>query len=194
MAITIDYIKAYVEKKLKPKDEQKFMDSLVSIANLVIYRHFANLNAEECEDARSEAMVSALNAYKKPYVDFDKYDALHYTYTAMRHGIGNYFRKYKDKEINIDPDIFDLVYSNDTQGVYFETVLNQVRNLYDIEYSSACQQFPNLSEVLVPFDEAIERMTIVDSVLVFKAFKQLREEPVDGNFTPIEEFLEQHRG
>jgi len=192
MALTTEYIKKYVDNTLGEQEETLFYNSLVSIANLVIYRHFNNLRQEECNDARSEAIFGALKALEKPFVDFKNNDAMHYVYTNMRHSIHNYFRKYKDREISFSPELFDYADTHLKSSFKFEAVLSQLIYLYDIEYKTICSKFPCFEDFMVSFEEALVRMDIVDSVLFFLAFEQLRKEP-DVNATTIRDLLEQHR-
>lgn len=192
MSLTTKYVKKYAAGVLTKDEEDKFFKSLQSIANLVIYRHFNNLNGEECDDARSEAVFGALKALNKPYVDFYTYDALHYVYTIMRHSIHNYFRKYREREVNISPELFDCADSVVKGGVGFDTALSKVRYIYNNEFTKSSSKYPRFADLMIPFEEAINRMDVVDSILLFRAFEQLREEP-DDNITTIRDMLEQHR-
>lgn len=192
MALTTVYIKKFVAETLPKEEEKAFFDSLISIANLVIYRHFNNLNSEECDDARSEATIGAIKALKKPFVDFKSHDAMHYVYTIMRHSIHNYFRKYRDKEINISPELFDSADAALNRGIKFDSTLSRLKSLYDDEYNKSCSKFALFRDYMVPFEEAIKRVNVVDTILLFRAFEQLRKD-TDDNISTVRDMLEQHR-
>lgn len=193
MAITTKYIKLYAEGALNEEQEDVFYKSLLAIANLVIVRHFNNLSEEDRHDARSEAITGALVALKKDFVDFQQYDALHFTYTSMRHSIHNYFRKFRDKEIAIDPDLFNCgVDDNANSGMIFENLLHQMEFLYSIEIKKYVKSHPEAIDLVVPFDKAILRMDILDSILLHKAFNSVREDS-HANLSPVKDMFEQHR-
>lgn len=193
MAISTKYIKQYALDELKTEDEQKFYDSLLAIANMVIRRHFNNLKADEKLDAQSEAVINALVSLRQPHIDFVTYGALSYTYTGMRNTIHNYFRKFRDREINISPELFDvLYYNNNNRGFIFDEALSHLKSLYNIEYSDIVQRLPDFSDYFVSFDEAILRLDVIDSVLLFRAFQQLKKEPY-VEYSTIRDKFEQHR-
>ena len=54
------------------------------------------------------------------------------------------------------------------------------------------ERLPDFIEFFVSFDEAILRLDVVDSVLLFKAFQQLKKESY-VNFPTIRDKFEQHR-
>lgn len=193
MAISTEFIKKYALEILEPKEEKDFYESLLSIANLVIRRHFNNLQEDEKLDAQSEAITSALVSLRQPHIDFETYDALNYTYTGMRNTIHNYFRKFKDREISMAPELFDVLYhNNNNRGFIFDEALSHLHSLYDIEYIKVTQRLPDFKEFFVSFDEAILRLDVVDSVLLFRAFQQLKKESY-VNYPTIRDKFEQHR-
>jgi len=174
MAITTEYIKKYARGVLPKEEETLFYQSLLSVANFVIIRHFNNLSEEDRNDARSEAVTGALKALKKPFVDFTSFDALHYTYTTMRHSIHNYFRKYKDKEIATDPEMFDFMIENTHNPCFlFTQLLERIHKYYKSECDAYIKQYPQAEPFVVSFDDAILRMNSVDNILLHKAFKQI---------------------
>jgi len=152
MAITTEYIKKYARGVLPKEEETLFYQSLLSVANFVIIRHFNNLSEEDRNDARSEAVTGALKALKKPFVDFTSFDALHYTYTTMRHSIHNYFRKYKDKEIATDPEMFDFMIENTHNPCFlFTQLLERIHKYYKSECCFSHFYFISISILFFSF-------------------------------------------
>jgi hypothetical protein len=170
----------FAKGDLCSEDETLFYQSLKSIANLVIIRYFFYLVPTEKEDAQGVGVLAALEKLPKPYVNFEKYDPMHFVFTVMRNAITNHFRTYRNREIVVDPNIFSDVC---TSKMFSDaTFIEEVKS----NYKMLCLRVPLLQQdQTLPFDDAVQRLSFIDEGLIRKAIQlssqfDLGEDIVDG--------------
>lgn len=166
MAITTKYIRQFAKGELLPEHEDLFYTSLKQIALLVRLRYFSYLTPTEREDAQSVAVLDAYTNLQKEYVDFETFDPMHFVFTVMRNAMQNHFRKYKKREIITDPEIFDLICTSQTFSA--ASLWEEVR----FNYRKLCKKVPSVQQHdLVSFDNAIDRLSILDEGLIMQSIQ-----------------------
>ena len=166
MALTTKYIRQFAKGELSPDDEERFYTSLCQIARLVRLRYFAYLTPTERQDAQGVAVLAAFEKIQEDYVDFDSHDPMHFVFTVMRNAMTNFFRKYKNREIITDPEIFQVCCASRT---FIDASLwEEVR----FNYQKLCDKVPCVQRHdIVSFDEAMDRLSALDEGLIMHSIQ-----------------------